>query len=310
MILIPLLLALHSPAPALAASGCNNLRIQNMSATTVDFTSNTAPTVSFEVRRAGNNGCSFYVACSNNNGAESGAYTARTLNQGANTIPVQLCLDGACNVHCKRRGEASGTEVFTGTFPDGDNNPTKVTFSLYPRLGTLDYPRFGSYQQTFELRVYNGAFNSSDEDDHETLSLQYSVAKSISLSLVDTGGAYNASSVSKTLDFGTFSTSSSVQRTADLVLKFNAGYRVLMKSDGAGTLRKGGTGPANIPYTLTLDGNSVSLTTTLTQVTSGSGVNPAGGKRLPIVATVAAIPVGQASGAYSDSITVQVQTTE
>lgn len=297
------ILFLLASAPALA---CNNLRFDSFPSS-VDFTANASPSFTFTLKRNGNPGCSFYVACSNNDELDAGSYAARSLAKGADTVPVQLCIDGACTTICKTRGEASASEVVSGTIAFGGANPT---LTIYPRLGALDYPAHGAYSRKFSLRLYEGAFNANSLEESRSFELLYSPPKTIDLSLVETGSPFNAASTSKTLNFGTFSTSSSVQRTADLVLKYNAGYRVLMKSDGAGNLRKDGTGPQQIPYSLTLDGAGVSLGSSFAQVASGGGSSPAGGRRLPIVATVGAIPPAQAPGTYSDSVYVQVETTE
>ncbi len=285
---------------------CNNLRIQQLPSS-VDLTGNSTPSVTFRIDRAGPRGCDYYVACSNNNGSESGSYIDRALVKGSDSLPVQLCLDSACTTICKTRTEASSGEVLSNTFVDGSVNPGYHTLTIYPKIGNSDYPRFGTYSQSFELRVYNGAFNSSAQDDHQAFDLLYTVSRAIDLSVVDSGGAFNASNTSKTLDFGALS--AGAQRSADLILKFNAGYQIRLSSTNAGKLKRTG-GTEVIPYTLTLDGSSVPLSSTPTAALIGNGTSPAGGQRFPMQVTIGAFGGSQVPGSYQDEITITVISNE
>lgn len=299
------LILLALPEPAFA--DCNNLRIESISPATMDLSANASPSLTVVVRRAGPQGCSFYLACSNNGSSDAGSYTDRSLAQGAYTLPVRLCLDAACAVQCKTRNEASSSEVAAGSFPDGTNSPSTQTLTIFPRAGALEYPRFGLFSGAFDVRLYNGAFNSATLERSETFTLTYNMQKAIDLSIVDTGAPFSASSTSKTLDFGTLATG--VQRTADLILKFNAGYRILLSTAHAGKLlRVGGT--QTIDYSVTIDGAAVALPSTPTQVASGSGVSPEGGKRMPVVVTVGTVGPSHAPGNYQDSVMITVQATE
>lgn len=292
------------------ASGCDNLRLEQVPSL-IDFTGNLSPSLTFRVQRDGSDGCDFYVACSNNGGGNSGAYTSRSLRRssGGDTIPAQLCLDAACTIHCKRRGEASGTEVISGSFPSGNAAPAFQAFTIYPRLGTLDYPRWGSYDRDFSLRVYLGAFNSNDEEDEDPFNLQYTVSKAIDLSLVDTGGTFNLAATSKTMNFGTLTTGE--QQLVDLVLKYNAGYRVRVRTTYGGNLRRqGGSGTHNVAYSMTVNNTPATLSTSYQTVLTGSGTSVAGGLRLPVRVTVGTVAANQAPGSYQDEITFLVETTE
>lgn len=123
------------------------------------------------------------------------------------------------------------------------------------------------------------------------------------------GGAFDVSSTTRTMNFGVLTTGEI--QTADLVLKYNAGYRVLVRTQYGGQLRRqGGPGVYSVPYSMTLNGTAAALTTSDQQVLSGGGLNPAGGQRLPVIVTVGTVAANQAPGSYQDEIIFTVQTTE
>lgn len=289
-----------------ARAGCDNLRFQNFDGS-VNLTSDPFPTVFFRVRRDGNDSCSYFVTCGN--GGPSSYLNRRLVrSSGGQTIPVQLCLDGACAAICKHYPEiSSSADVITGSFPS-TNNPSYHDRSYRPKMGALDYPRFGTYEEDFTFRLYEGTVGGSTSlADTETVTIRYTVSKAIDLSLVDTGAAFDSSAVSKTLNLGNLSTGKT--GTVDLVLKFNAGFRVRLASQNAGKLKRAG-GTQTLTYSLTIDGASVPLSTSTQTVLSGSGVSPAGGRRMPMVVTMGTVDPASVPGTYTDVLTLTVQTTE
>jgi hypothetical protein len=157
------------------------------------------------------------------------------------------------------------------------------------------------------MRLYEGTVTGShSQEDTEGFRLRYDMSKRIDLSIVNTGEAFDPSATNKTLNFGNLS--SGQEMTFDLVLKYNAGYQVKMSSQNGGKLKHLSQN-ASIPYTLTLSGNPVSLSTLPTIVAWGIFVNPCGGLRFPGKVKIGTVGSAQA-GVYQDSITVTVSTTE
>jgi hypothetical protein len=289
---------------AQASAGCNNLRIDQLD--NVDFTTNLYPTETFRVRRSGNGGCNFFLTVDNGG---AGSYTSRRLSHSdyMGFIPVQICADAACSVVLKHFPEAtSAADVLAGSFPNG-HNPQENYFSFRPRLGTADYQRYGRYEANFNMRLYEGTVTGShSQEDIEDFRLRYDMSKRIDLSIVSTGAAFDPSSTSKTLNFGNLSTGQ--EMGFDLVLKYNAGYLVKMSSQNGGKLKHLSQN-ASVPYTLTLSGNPVSLSTIPSVVAWGIFVNPYGGLRLPGKVKIGTVGGAQA-GVYQDSVTITVSTTE
>lgn len=291
------------------AFACDNLRIQQLG--NVDLTSNLNHAETFRVRRNGDDGCNFFVTV-NNGGASS--YVVRRLlhDNNADTLPVQICLDANCNGIIKHFPQISSSgDIISGSFPDGDNDPQFYDFTIYPRLGNLDYQKFGRYEDDFTMRVYEGTFGGSNsQEDAEGFRVRYDMSQKIDLSLVNTGSAFDASSTSKSLNFGILYTNQ--QMGFDLVVKYNAGYRIRFSSLNNGNL-KIFSGSNTIPYTLTMAGNPVNLVGSSgnpVQVAQGSGVSIAGGLRSAGLFTIGTVAPTQQAGNYSDTITVTVTTTE
>lgn len=291
------------------ALACNNLRIQQLS--NLDLTGNTSATESFRVRRSGNNGCSFFVTVNNGSAA---SYTSRRLlhSDSSNSLPIQICLDASCNGIIKHFPQiSSGSDIILGTFPDGTNDPQEIVYTLYPRLGTLDYQKFGQFKDTFTLRLYEGVFNGSySEEEHEGFEIRYDMSKKIDLSLVNSGSSFDVSSTTKTLNFGSLYTNQ--QMSFDLLVKFNAGYRIRFSSQNDGNLKISG-GSNTIPYSLTMSGNPVTLagsSSNPVQISQGSGVSIAGGLRSAGIITIGTVAPAQQAGNYEDTITITVATTE
>lgn len=302
-----LLLACALTTPGHARAACGNLEFQSWQSS-VDITSNTFPTVSFAVKRTGNNECVYFVTCDYGGAA---GYSSRQLNNtgtpGA-SLPVQICLDGACSSICKQFPDvSSNADVIADAFPNNTGNGATQTETYRPKLGAIDYQRFGTYENAFVFKLYEGTLASYQLKDQKTVTLKYVMNKKIDLSLVDAGGAFDASATTKTVNLGTLATG--VQGTFDLLLKFNAGYRVVMQSQNQGRLKHGSQN-VFVPYGMTINGSGVSFSGGNNVVIQGTGVSPAPGLRLAGRVTVGTVAANSAVGTYQDTINIQVATTE
>src|SRR5690606_20724438 len=114
---------------------------------------------------------------------------------------------------------------------------------------------------------------------------------------------------SENMNFGTLTAGAA--QSADLVIKYNAGYSVRMSSANEGRLKHASLSDT-VPYTLQLGGLPVNLlgsNSSPVLVTSGTGVSPPNGHSFGLQATIGAIGSARA-GSYSDVVTVTVATTE
>lgn len=247
--------------------------------------------------------CDFFVTVENG-GASS--YLNRTLTSGVYEYPVQFYKDSGRSQIIRSYTEASSSaDVLFGSYSGGGGTNYDVYYRPYLEPDT--YKRFGNYSKTFTLRLYMGEVGGTSYlQDTVTVTLNYTQSKQIDLALVNTGAPFNTSDISQTLNFGALTSGASMG--FDLVLGYNAGYKISMSSANAGKIKRT-TGTNTIPYTLNMAGNPVTLTTTPTVVASASGVSPTGGRRLPISVTIGT--VGAASpGTYTDTVTFTVASAE
>ena len=298
-----LVIAVCSPE----ARACDNLRIQHLN--NIDFENDPSPAEHFEVRRSGDDPCSFFLTV-DNGGASS--YTGRRLlkTYGQGAFPVQVCRDASCSSILKHIPEAtSGSDVLVGSFPRGGSD--EIDFVIYPRLGVADYPPFGRYEDIFTVRLYEGSITGSRSlEDSDNFRLRQEVSKRIDLSVVNSGQPFDPNATNKSIDFGTLTTGK--QFGFDLVLKYNAGYRVRVSSQNNGKLKHNSLA-STIDYTMSVGGSPVSLgssSSSPVQVSQGSGASPTGGMRLQGNFTIGSVASNAQSGSYRDSITITVATTE
>lgn len=292
--------------PNYARAACNNLRV-NADNTTYSFNSGMSPALNLKVKRSSNGGCSWFMVV--NNGTAS-SYSNRRLVNGANTIGLQIFTDaGNTKIWKDFPNVSSANDIIVGSFANGSGSNTQ-NIPYYPVLNAVTYERFGAYSDQISIKIYEGTYNGSNTlKDTEPVTLNYTMAKKVDLSLVDTGSPFNVSDTSQPMNFGTLTPGQ--QQSMDVMLKYNAGYNLKFSSLNNGNLKN--TGNTNtVPYTMTVAGNPIGLAgsnATPVSVASGTGVSSTNGLRLAVVATIGSL--GSASaGNYTDTITITVITTE
>lgn len=286
---------------------CNLSFTQSQSS--YSFNTNSAPTLGLTVKRNGTSSitCNWFFTFSYGAG---GSYTNRRIVNGSYTMPMQIWKDLAQTKVLKDFPDLTATDdVLDGSFPASSGN-VQSNASYYPALGAITYQRFGTYSDTFTIKLYSGTYNGTNSlVQTRTVNLDYAMAKKIDLSLVGTGAPFNILSTSQAINFGTLSAGQ--QQAIDIVLMYNAGYSIKFSSANNGNLKHSSFADV-VPYSMTVLGNPVSLSGSSSfpvTVSSGTGVSAAAGQRFPVVATVGSLGTARA-GSYSDTITVTVATTE
>jgi hypothetical protein len=199
----------------------------------------------------------------------------------------------------------SNSDVIYDTFPDNSGSTQNVE-SYRAVLGSTSSKPVGLYWDWVTVRLFEGTLSNYVLRNAVSVGFTYSVTRSIDLSLVSTGAAFNVNSTSMTLDFGTMYQGES--KGFDIVIQTNAGYSLSMSSLNGGSM-KHVSASASVPYSVRVNGSSFSLGSGSATVATGSGVSPSGGSRIPVALTIGSLG-SSVSGDYRDSITVTVQTTE
>lgn len=302
-VLLLSLLGLAGPAEA-----CVNLNFV-MPQTTFDLTGNPSPVLNLTVRAVtSTGGCSYFLTFGYGSGSSP---STRALRQSSYQWPFNLYKDASLSYVLREFADASSLDhVVDGSFPQSPGLKQQVV-SYRPVLDQSNaYLRFGAYAESFTISLYEGTIGSATLRQTRTMTLTYTAPKKIDLSLVGAGGAYDAVSTSRLMDFGPAMTVGQTE-AVDLLVRYNAGYRVKLSSLRDGVM-KHQTQPQTIPYTFTFNGSGVSLAGSSgspVTVTSGTGVAPVGGERFPIQAQIGSL-AGASAGTYEDEITVTVESTE
>jgi spore coat protein U-like protein len=292
-------------APGLSRADCNNLRFSSFDGYH-DFRQEPRPTIELRVRA--NDGCEFFATI-DNGGASS--YQNRVLRRFfgfGGELPVSICLDAACTRHWKQIPEAtSQADVLAGAFT-GNGGETVIRY--YPRLGTNEYPPYGDYDAIFTVRLYEGSVEGARAlRDIDSVRFSARVEKRIDVSLVSTGFPFDSGATNKTLDFGLLSPGK--EMGFDVLLKYNAGYRLRLASENNGVM-KHVSGDSTLPYTLSLNNAPISLANSRgggVEVSTGAGLSPAAGLRFPGRVRIGSFTNARA-GSYEDRLTLTVSTNE
>lgn len=292
-------------APQFARADCKSLRLRNFDGFH-DFRQEPRPTIEFSVRAEDD--CRYFATVDN---AGASSYQTRVLRRYfgfGGELPISICLDAACTRHWKQIPEAAANaDVLSGAF---GNSGGETSLRYYPRLGTNEYPPYGDYDASFTVRLYEGAVDGSRVlRDIDTVRFSARVEKRIDVSLVSTGFPFDSTATSKTLDFGILSAGK--EMGFDVLVKYNAGYRLRLSSENNGVMKHTGA-EATLPYTLYLNNSPVALSGSRgapVEVSQGSGLSAAAGLRFPGRVRIGSFGTARA-GTYEDRLTLTVSTNE
>jgi spore coat protein U-like protein len=160
-----------------------------------------------------------------------------------------------------------------------------------------------------QVQAYSGFYtNINGYEGYRDMYVYINVAKFTSLSLVDTGSAYDPAQTAKTLDFGVLETNEEMQ--FDVRIVSNAGYVLKVSSANNGILKRtDGTGVlSQIAYDFYANNSKKTLTSSATSpvtIASATGKTPAGGAQIPVKVVIKSVE-NKNPGTYQDYITLTV----
>lgn len=260
--------------------------------------------VSLEVKvNKGSGSCGNFFVAIDNGGASS--FSTRTIQSNMQTFPIQFYKNAARNQILKSEFEATPAEVLFGTF-DGGTTSFNTVYYAYIDAGSNQYIGSGNYNKNFMLKLYEGDFNNRILRDTKVVQFAFTQYKSIDVSLVSTGSAFNFTDTTQNVDFGKLVEGAT--RGFDIVLLYNAGYSVSMNSTNNGRM-KHSTEKKFVPYSLAVDGIPVALTNVAAVVKSAAGISTPHGTRLPVTVKIGSL-TDSAPGTYTDTVMVNVSSVE
>ena len=142
------------------------------------------------------------------------------------------------------------------------NKSSNVTFSYTLEIPENQFVPAGVYTDTIVANLYKTNFTGSPKDS-ESIIISITVEPSVNLSIVNVGAGYNASTTSYDMDFGSLSEGEFLE--ADAVARANITYNISIYSYN-GSRMKHETVDEYVPYTLSVDNNSVDVTTPMIPV--------------------------------------------
>ena len=251
----------------------------------------------------GSGNCGNFFVVIDNGGASS--YSTRSIQSNSQNYPIQFYKDVARNQILKSEFEATPSEVLLGSFAGGNTDFNSVYYAYVDATSNQNLGA-GNYNRNFMLKLYEGNFNDRILRDTQVVQFSFTQYKSIDVSLVSTGSAFNFTDTTQNIDFDKLSEGAT--RGFDIVLLYNAGYTVSISSNNDGKM-KHSSKKKFVPYSLTVDGIPVALTSTATVVKSAAGLSAPNGTRLPVIVKIGSL-ANTTPGTYTDTIMVNVSSVE
>ncbi len=296
----------------LAACGYT-LSLPALSYTVSSSNVTTAYSLNLSRNNNGSSSCNNFMVGFSKGGANNYNRVATNIITGS-TLSYNLYKYSNSSSSLKTINDAnSNSEILTGTVAKNANTSLNYHF----RLGTLNgssLTRGGLYQDTITVAVNSGnlSFDRGPEVS-QVLSVNITVPKEASLSMVNSGEPYNSSSTNKTLDFGELSLGE--EMNFDVILLSNAGYSLSLSSANNEVLQlvgAGATSNTQIAYDLYAGGVQRTLTGSANApvvISTGSGVTSTQGTRIPVRVVISSV-TDKVAGTYQDYVTFTIATTE
>lgn len=249
--------------------------------------------------------CDYFIAVTP---GASGNAADRRMYRGAEHLSYNIYTTAGKTAVVDDFPATGGGQVLAGAFP--------VLIGLFQtRAHTLHWTiapqQFvgagGTFQDTtVTVRLFAGTLLGANQQvDAQTVTFTAGVQTSMDLSLVDTGGAFNAADVAQTVDFGDIEAGK--QRAFDALVRSNVDYRVTMQSEKQQRMEHLSVAGHFVPYSLTFGGAAQNLAAGgAVTVATGAGPTAGAGRRYPVQFTIGGLTGLERPGLYRDTITVTV----
>lgn len=236
-----------------------------------------------------------------------GDFSSRSMETGdGNAMYYNIYDDSVTgNILKDLTAQPTSSEVLTGTFDINDNTSQVLTFVVI--LDRDQFPLAGSYLDEVNIEIYGGTPENPDSSyplDSTSMSLSASMEPVMEMSLVPEGGGFNPGSSDLTLDFGILFIGEI--RAADLLVRSNSNYSVLLRSDNGGIMpiQDDPDDTSVVPYTLSVNGSPLDLSSGTDQTAVPlAGPSTENGARYTLGVEI--LDFGMATeGLYSDILTI------
>lgn len=196
----------------------------------------------------------------------------------------------------------SANEFVQGSAPNREQDYSNTFYVSVPSLSAQNSPAAGFYWDVVQVRIYGVNGSNFTYDETRNLYISLNVNKKIDISLVEEGGAFDANSTSRVMDFGILTQNQ--EKGVDLKIVTNASYQVRVSSLNNGSLKHQNN--TKIAYALRVNGQGITLSNSAgSPVTIGSGDRtPAAGDTYNMKVKILSVTEDLTPGEYSDVITI------
>jgi spore coat protein U-like protein len=194
----------------------------------------------------------------------------------------------------------TSTSGFSGLIKTRRKGGVEQNIDYFVKLN-LGWVAAGIYMDSYDLLLYEVKKKPKNLTVRSTSTLNVTVPSVGLLSLVDKDAPFDFSSTTKALDFGELMPNES--QSFDVVVKTNSqNYSVYFTSENRGRLKGQQHPSVMIPYTLKVNGRSISLRSASSRVAQGGMA--LFGERYTNTIVIAPNLSGKTAQTYSDTITV------
>lgn len=242
----------------------------------------------------------------------SGSYERRAINSYGESINYNIYSKANRSGVLKDRVDASNrSEYIRGLLYKKNQQATKGLYLNIPFSQSNTMLRAGTYTDNIVLSVYSLGQSSrlGKLQLTQNIPVIINIPKSVSISLIESGGVFDPNSTFKNLNFGNLEEGKEL--SFDMRVASNAGYKVMFSSLNNGSLNLI-NGNHKVDYTLYVSNNRINLNNTASrpiEVATGSGVTGSNGALMPVKVRIGNVNENK-SGEYEDYITITAQTNE
>lgn len=265
--------------------------------------------ISIQISKTNPDACTFGLGFSQ---GVAGSYTRYAEKADGSQLKYQIYQDtGASKILKDVPDLSTANDVIMVTMPAGSPPITQIYYFDVP-YATAVAPTLaasGSYTDTFIINAYEGADFSSlvaPPDATASVSVNLTVDKMVNLALVDTGGVFQDTATTKSIEFGQLVTGKTAR--FDMVVRTNAGASVTVESLNNGRL-KHTTKNSYVDYTIYVN-NVAADPSGATPVLTGPTQTALVGVGYPVKVVIGTVNAMSLAGPYSDTVTITATATE
>lgn len=286
----------------------------------------------FEVRHSGD-ACDFFVTFSE---GHAGSFERKMYNNGG-ALEYNLYNSASLDAVLKDLPGAQANEVLQGRFDSdrdddhwhddqddddwrddddddrwdrrrGDQPRRKgrqtQRLSFFVPITPLQIRPPGQYRDDLRVTLYEGTLADPIRRDERTLSIRTRIQPAVQVSIGRQGSPFDPQHTQQSLDFGELKEGE--KGRAELLVRANTGYEIIMSSENRGTLRHIQDGESAVSYVFEFNGDMVNLRRPYSKVNVRGGPTDYTGDRHAINVTIGDIG-GASAGRHRDAITFTVR---